>query len=81
MQPDEKILGVEGGGTKTAWVLVQREGEEWRVLQEGKLPPSNLANVREKSIGPAFFWPVVSQTRTAAHSHVCAPKFGREQKS
>jgi N-acetylmuramic acid 6-phosphate etherase len=42
MQPDEKILGVEGGGTKTAWVLVQREGEEWRVLQEGKLPPSNL---------------------------------------
>src|SRR3954452_23969801 len=42
MQPDEKILGVEGGGTKTAWVLVQREGEEWRVLQDGKLPPSNL---------------------------------------
>ena len=42
MQPDEKILGVEGGGTKTAWVLVQREGDEWRVLQEGKLPPSNL---------------------------------------
>ena len=42
MQPDEKILGVEGGGTKTAWVLVQREGDEWRVLHEGKLPPSNL---------------------------------------
>lgn len=42
MQPDEKILGVEGGGTKTAWVLVQREGEGLHVLEQGKLPPSNL---------------------------------------
>jgi len=42
MQPDEKILGVEGGGTKTAWVLVQRQGEEWCVLEQGRLPPSNL---------------------------------------
>ena len=38
----EKILGVEGGGTKTAWVLVEREGSELRTLDEGKLPPSNL---------------------------------------
>jgi N-acetylmuramic acid 6-phosphate etherase len=42
MQPDEKILGVEGGGTKTAWVLVQRQGEEWCVLEQGRLPPSNF---------------------------------------
>jgi N-acetylmuramic acid 6-phosphate etherase len=38
----ERILGVEGGGTKTAWVLVQREGDELSVLEEGKLPPSNF---------------------------------------
>ena len=42
MQPGEKILGVEGGGTKTAWVLVERDGDELRLLKEGKLPPSNL---------------------------------------
>src|SRR4051812_34065459 len=42
MQPDEKILGVEGGGTKTAWILLQRRGEELHVLEQGKLPPSNL---------------------------------------
>jgi N-acetylmuramic acid 6-phosphate etherase len=44
----ERILGVEGGGTKTAWVLVEAvtSGDdactEFRVLDQGKLPPSNL---------------------------------------
>ena len=38
----ERILGVEGGGTKTAWVLVEREGEDLRIVEQGKLPPSNL---------------------------------------
>jgi N-acetylmuramic acid 6-phosphate etherase len=44
----ERILGVEGGGTKTAWVLVEgvissgNVGTEFRILEQGKLPPSNL---------------------------------------
>jgi N-acetylmuramic acid 6-phosphate etherase len=38
----ERILGVEGGGTKTAWVLVERDGVDLRVAKEGKLPPSNF---------------------------------------
>jgi N-acetylmuramic acid 6-phosphate etherase len=44
----ERILGVEGGGTKTAWVLVETvtsgsdAGSEFRILDQGKLPPSNL---------------------------------------
>jgi N-acetylmuramic acid 6-phosphate etherase len=45
----ERILGVEGGGTKTAWVLVERSvaGDtdcslQWIILDRGKLPPSNL---------------------------------------
>ncbi len=42
MQPGERILGVEGGGTKTAWVLVEWHGDELRVIEQGKLPPSNL---------------------------------------
>jgi N-acetylmuramic acid 6-phosphate etherase len=42
VQSEERILGVEGGGTKTAWVLAQRKGEEMHVLEQGRLPPSNL---------------------------------------
>jgi N-acetylmuramic acid 6-phosphate etherase len=38
----EKILGVEGGGTKTGWVLVERDGQELRILDQGKLPSSNF---------------------------------------
>jgi N-acetylmuramic acid 6-phosphate etherase len=42
VQPGEKILGLEGGGTKTAWVLVEREEGELRILAQGKLPASNF---------------------------------------
>ncbi len=46
MKPGERILGVEGGGTKTAWVLVETvadtPGSEFRILEQGKLPPSNF---------------------------------------
>jgi N-acetylmuramic acid 6-phosphate etherase len=44
----ERILSIEGGGTKTAWVLVEAAmssgdaGIEFRILDQGKLPPSNL---------------------------------------
>ena len=42
MSSGERILGVEGGGTKTAWVLVERDGTDLRVVSEGRLPPANL---------------------------------------
>ena len=47
MKPGERILGVEGGGTKTAWVLVEtvagaNAGCEFRIIDQGKLPPSNF---------------------------------------
>src|SRR5882724_10665591 len=49
MESGEKILGVEGGGTKTAWVLVARPvagvadpGSQLQILDQGKLPPSNF---------------------------------------
>src|SRR5437667_4391211 len=35
---DKKILGIEGGGTKTAWALVV----DGAIVESGKLPPSNL---------------------------------------
>jgi N-acetylmuramic acid 6-phosphate etherase len=42
MAASERILGVEGGGTKTAWVLVERAAEGLRVVDQGKLPSSNF---------------------------------------
>ena len=50
MKPGERILGVEGGGTKTAWTLVEtgvpqrRDDPGWEahILEQGKLPPSNF---------------------------------------
>src|SRR5213594_3881682 len=48
MKPGERILGVEGGGTKTAWVFVETvsganaSAWEFRVLEQGKLPASNF---------------------------------------
>src|SRR2546429_8758824 len=42
MNGHEKILGVEGGGTKTSWVLVQRGENDLCVVDQGKLPPANF---------------------------------------
>ena len=38
----ERILGLEGGGTKAAWVLLERDRDNVRILDQGKLPPSNF---------------------------------------
>ena len=48
VKPGERILGVEGGGTKTAWAFVEAvvgtgdHGWEFRVLEQGKLQASNF---------------------------------------
>jgi N-acetylmuramic acid 6-phosphate etherase len=46
VKPGERILGVEGGGTKTAWALVETVTDtpsaEFRILEQGKLPASNF---------------------------------------
>jgi N-acetylmuramic acid 6-phosphate etherase len=36
--PNDRILGIEGGGTKTAWALVAGD----IIIESGKLAPSNL---------------------------------------
>ena len=48
MKSGERILGVEGGGTKTAWALVETAAEaadsggDFRLLEHGKLQSSNF---------------------------------------
>jgi N-acetylmuramic acid 6-phosphate etherase len=58
----ERILGVEGGGTKTAWVLVESvtaqaqsdPGAQFRILDQGKLPPSNLRLTKPERLREIF---------------------------
>src|SRR5213596_3931467 len=56
MKPGERILGVEGGGTKTAWLLVETltgadaPGCEFRIIDQGKLPPSNFRLTTSKRL-------------------------------
>jgi len=42
MNAGEKILGVEGGGTKTSWVLAERSESDLCIVDQGKLPPANF---------------------------------------
>lgn len=42
MASPKRILGIEGGGTKTEWVLLTGEADECRILRQGVLPASNL---------------------------------------
>jgi N-acetylmuramic acid 6-phosphate etherase len=37
-----RILGVDGGATKTSWMLCEEEGGAVRVLREGRLGPGNM---------------------------------------
>lgn len=50
----ERILGVEGGGTKTSWVLVEPSGESFTVVDQGKLPASNLRLTSREKLGAIF---------------------------
>jgi N-acetylmuramic acid 6-phosphate etherase len=50
----ERILGVEGGGTKTSWVLVEHEVDSLRAIDQGKLPPSNTRLVSSEQLRAIF---------------------------
>ena len=50
----ERILGVEGGGTKTSWALVESDGGSFSVIKQGKLPPSNFRLVSPERLRTIF---------------------------
>ncbi len=51
MQTPKCILGIEGGGTKTNWVLLAGDGS---VLREGVLPASNLQLITDQALADLF---------------------------
>ncbi len=58
MKPGERILGVEGGGTKTAWALVETvasaSGTEFCIIDQGRLPPSNFRLTKPERLRAIF---------------------------
>jgi N-acetylmuramic acid 6-phosphate etherase len=51
MESPKRILGIEGGGTKTEWVLLDQSGT---VLGQGSLPASNLRLISDDALAQLF---------------------------
>jgi len=51
MESPKRILGIEGGGTKTEWVLLTPTGA---VLRNGSLPASNLRLITDEALTRLF---------------------------
>lgn len=47
---EQLILGVEGGGTKTDWVLVRTDGADSEVIDSGQLPAANLLLISDDDL-------------------------------
>jgi N-acetylmuramic acid 6-phosphate etherase len=47
---EQLILGVEGGGSKTDWVLVRTSGGESKIIESGQLPAANFILISEEHL-------------------------------
>jgi len=47
---EQLILGVEGGGTKTDWVLVSTDGAHSKAIDSGQLPAANLLLISDEHL-------------------------------
>lgn len=54
MESPKRILGIEGGGTKTDWVLLGADAGRETVLEQGQLPGSNLRLVSDQTLLDLF---------------------------
>jgi N-acetylmuramic acid 6-phosphate etherase len=54
MESPKRILGIEGGGTKTEWVLLSGEADEQKILSQGQLSGSNLRLTSDDALARLF---------------------------
>jgi N-acetylmuramic acid 6-phosphate etherase len=54
MESPKRILGIEGGGTKTEWVLLTGEADEQKIHSQGLLPASNLRLITDEALLQLF---------------------------
>jgi N-acetylmuramic acid 6-phosphate etherase len=48
------VLGIEGGGTKTEWVLLRRENAAGTIVDRGRLPAGNLRRASDDVLRALF---------------------------
>lgn len=53
-EQSERVLGIDGGGTRTAWVLATWNGTGLRIEQQGQLPGSNFRLTSHESLTAMF---------------------------
>jgi N-acetylmuramic acid 6-phosphate etherase len=54
MESPKRILGIEGGGTKTEWVLLTGEADQQKIHSQGVLPASNLRLITDEALLQLF---------------------------
>jgi len=54
MESPKRILGIEGGGTKTEWVLLTGEADARTILSQGVLPAANLRLITDGALRQLF---------------------------
>ncbi len=54
MESPKRILGIEGGGTKTEWVLLTGEADGRKIHSQGLLSASNLRLITDEALGQLF---------------------------
>ena len=50
----KRVLGIEGGGTKTEWIYVQLSGDGQEVIDRGVLPAANLKIISDDALLTLF---------------------------
>ena len=50
MESPKRVLGIEGGGTKTEWVLFEIAKSEQSLVRQGALPASNLKLISDDAL-------------------------------
>src|SRR5205823_3757144 len=54
MSATKRVLGIEGGGTKTEWIYIACEGSAQKILDRGLLSAANLKLIAESALLDLF---------------------------
>ncbi len=54
MESPKRVLGIEGGGTKTDWVVIEHAEGQQTIAARGKLPGSNLRLTSDETLAHLF---------------------------
>ena len=66
MESPKRVLGIEGGGTKTDWVVIEHDAGRRTIVARGQLPGSNLRLTSDETLSRLF----AELPRDATHAGV-----------